>query len=97
MVSIIDNRDLRRSALDRRRVCRSSANVLVGSIASVDGRPATTGPVIAARPMSAVGRSLADIALDVLDVRFTPESGHVRCNAREAESLCRLQIDQRRD
>jgi hypothetical protein len=29
-ISITDNRDLRRSALDRRRVCRSFANVSVG-------------------------------------------------------------------
>ena len=32
MVSITDNRDLRRGALDRRRVCRSPANVSVGVI-----------------------------------------------------------------
>jgi hypothetical protein len=37
MVSITDNRDLRRSALDRRRVCRLSANVSVGSISTEMG------------------------------------------------------------
>jgi hypothetical protein len=44
MVSITDNRDLRRSALDRRRVCRSSANVsVVGHSRRFDRRPMTSG------------------------------------------------------